>query len=351
MPFGSTKVSNLEALATDLALALGVEDVFVKRMPGESSVAVFVPNKERRWVDFKDTVKNVWNSYVQWGSTTPRLRVPLNLGVDYLGKPVVDDLSEMPHILVAGSTGVGKSTWLHSVIASLIYVTKPAAVRLVLSDTKQVEFRHFIGAPHLLFEPAWNVYRTLEQLDWCIEEMDHRLKTFGEAGCHNIHEFNSLAAVQSGTSAKLGQPRPYIVIVIDELYDLVCNDEKGESDSGDKRKLGKIAEGKIGKIVQKARAAGVYLIAATQRPSVDVVKGSIKANFPARLAFRLPSDHDSRTVLSGQGGAEHLLSKGDMLFSSPTRPGLLRLHAPYTSNEDIKAAIEMAKRSFEMLQS
>jgi S-DNA-T family DNA segregation ATPase FtsK/SpoIIIE len=322
LPTNQTRVSNLEGLATDFAVLLGVEDVFVKRLPGESAVGIFVPNKERTLVKFLDCINNVWK-------VRNELKIPLNLGVDYLGNPTIVDLVDLPHLLIAGSTGSGKSTLLSSVIASLIYCVGPERVQIILSDTKNVEFGHFVGAPQLLFEPATSVYQTLERLDWVIDEMEDRLKIIGKAGCRNVHEYNSSKVLTKG-------PFPFIVIIIDELADLMMfkGSKKGES---------KIAEEKISKIVQKSRAAGIYFITATQRPSVNVVAGSIKANFPARLTFRLPSEFDSRTVI-GTSGAEHLLSQGDMLFVSPNRPGIQRLHAPYARIDDIKACTEAAAR-------
>jgi S-DNA-T family DNA segregation ATPase FtsK/SpoIIIE len=321
LPTNQTRVSNLEGLATDFAVLLGVEDVFVKRLPGESAVGVFVPNKIRTLVKFLDCIGNVWK-------VRNELKLPLNLGVDYLGLPCVVDLSDLPHLLIAGSTGSGKSTLLSSIIASLCYCVGPERVQIILSDTKNVEFGHFVGAPQLLFEPATSVYQTLERLDWVIDEMEDRLKTIGKAGHRNIHEYN--------TASNPKGPFPFIVIIIDELADLMMfkGSKKGES---------KIAEEKIAKIVQKSRAAGIYFIAATQRPSVNVVAGSIKANFPARLTFRLPSEFDSRTVI-GTGGAEHLISQGDMLFVNPNKPGLQRLHAPYARIKDIKACVDAAAR-------
>jgi DNA segregation ATPase FtsK/SpoIIIE, S-DNA-T family len=345
VPFGATKVAQLESIAEDLAIALGVEDVLVKRMPGEPAVSICVPNTERKLVTFRQSIDAVWQTYRKAGASFhANCAVPLNLGVTHLGSPMVDDLTQLPHLLVAGQTGGGKSTWLSSALASIVYVCPPSEVKLVLSDTKQVEFVAFADAPHLLFPRATSVYQTLEQLQWCIDEVERRLKQLSSMGFHNINERKA-----AGCSS---WNMPYVVVVIDELADLLCNEErmgsygKGDNEGdgdADKRRLGKIAESKIGKIVQKARAAGVHLIAATQRPSVDVIRGSIKANFPARLAFKLPSNTDSRTVLSGHGGAEHLLGKGDMLYQSPTRPGLTRLHSPYTSREDIAAAIAQAR--------
>ncbi len=321
-PQGSTKVSQVEACSADLAIALGVEDVFVKRMPGESAIGVFVVNAKRTPITFLDTINNVWK-------LKDTMKIPLNFGVDHLGKPFVEDLIELPHLLVAGSTNSGKSTFMRSMLASLIYCIPPSRLQVGLSDTKNVEFGHFVGTPHLLWEPATSVFRTLEQLDWLCDEMESRLKTIGGASKLNIHEYNELH-----NSFSTVKRLPYIVYIIDELADLMAY-------KGEKRGESKLAEEKIGKIVQKSRASGIYLIAGTQRPSTNVVAGSIKANFTARLSFRLPADYDSRTVI-GTTGAEHLLSKGDMLYVSPNRPGLTRLHSPYAKIEDIKAAVDAA---------
>lgn len=334
LPTGQTRVSHLEGLATDFAVLLGVEDVFVKRLPGEACVGVFVPNRERTKVTFLETINHVW-------AQRDKIRIPLNLGVDHLGNPVVVDLSELPHLLVAGSTGSGKSTLLSSILASLIYCVPAERLQLVLSDTKNVEFGHFVGAPHLLFEPATSVYQTLERLDWVIDEMTERLKTIGAAGFRNIHEYNERFNAQTGMEKYLDKKLklgayPFIIIVIDELADLMLfkGKKKGES---------KLAEEKIGSIVQKARASGIYVIAGTQRPSVDIIAGTIKNNFPARLAFRLSSQVDSRTVIS-TGGAEHLLAQGDMLFVNPNKAGLQRIHAPFARIDDIRAAVDAASR-------
>ncbi len=333
LPTGNTKVSHLEAIAQDFALALGVEDVMVKRMPGEVAVGIFVPNKERRYVQWRDIVGQLVCDY----------EIPLLLGVDHLGKVVIEDLTLMPHLLIAGSTGGGKSTLLNSLIASIIYNCDH--IQFVIVDLKQVEFGHFVGARHLLFPPATSIYQALEKMQYLIDEMERRLKLFAKHGHRNILEYNH-AVYRPDWHFAHGATLPYIVVVFDELASLLCDSRKEGSDDEPKRgpSLGKIAEGKLQQLAEKARATGIHIIAATQRSSVKVVEGNIKANFPARLTFRLPSEADSRTIL-GTGGAEHLLARGDMLFSSPNRPGLTRVHAPLASLEDIKACLEFKARS------
>jgi S-DNA-T family DNA segregation ATPase FtsK/SpoIIIE len=323
-PQKATRVTHIESLAADIAVVLGIkEDILIKRMPGDSAVGIFVPNKERKFLDFKDAVKFLWLP----NSSTKE--IPLLLGVDHLGTPVVDDLAQLPHLLIAGSTGSGKSTLVASMLAAIIYKLNSSVIQFVLSDTKQVEFGYFVGAPHLLYEPAKSVFQSLEQLEWCCEEIESRLKAIGKASCRNFAEYN----------LQMNSKLPRIVVVIDELADLLMDTSK----SDDKIKLGKLAEGYISKIVQKARASGIHLIACTQQASVKIVAGYIKANFPARLSFRLPSESDSRTILN-TGGAEHLLSPGDMLYISPIYPGIRRIHAPHARIEDIQMAVEMACR-------
>lgn len=330
-PQGKTTVGKIESIAQDIAIALGSEDVVVKRMPGESSVSIFIPNPTRKWL--------MWRDEVGQAATLAKLQnIPLFLGIDYLGRYVVEDLSLMPHLLIAGSTGGGKSTLLSSLIATMIYCKSPDEVKLILSDTKGVEFGHFIGSPHLLFDPATSVYQTLERLDWLIEEMNDRLRKLGKHNSKNIAEYNAIASniSRSGSLA----PLPYITLIIDELADILSSSSKLEEDRGPS--IGKVAKGKLSLLAQKARATGIHIIAATQRPSVKLIDGDIKANFPARLSFKLPSQADSRTVLD-TGGAEHLLARGDMLFVNPQKPGLHRIHAPWAKDTDIQACVEFRR--------
>jgi DNA segregation ATPase FtsK/SpoIIIE, S-DNA-T family len=315
MPKAAAKVAQITSCADDLALALHVEDVLVRRLPGEGSIGVSVPNQQRQPVMWRDLL----------APPDAALLIPLNFGVDSEGKPYRDDLTKLPHLLIAGHTDSGKSTLMHGLIASLMLWRHPYQIQMVLSDTKNVEFTQFAGSPYLMLPTVTSMYTTWEAMDFLIEEMEVRLKRIGAAGCRNIAEYNA-----SPTRA----PLPYIVFIIDELADILGGEKRGES---------KIATAKLGRIVQKSRAAGVHCVVATQRPSVNIVAGSIKANFPARLTFRLASQEDSRTII-GHSGAEHLLTRGDMLYSSPNYPAARRLHSGYASTDDIVQCVSLAQQ-------
>lgn len=323
VPRSTTKVREITTLSQDLALALKVEDVDVRRLPGEGAIGVTVPNRTRSIVQWRDTLRD-----------PPDCVLPINFGVDQHGRLFRDDLTKMPHLLIAGSTDSGKSTLLNSIIASLLYWRTPDQVQFILSDTKLVEFGHFVGVPHLMFDPTTTKYQTWERMDWLIDETDRRLQVMATMKVKNILEYNcDRKLLQCSTM-------PYIVLVIDELYDILGGDARGEK---------KIATTKLQTIVGRSRASGIHVIAATQRSSVDVVTGTIKANFPARCSFRLPSETDSRTIL-GHGGAEHLLSRGDMWYLSPSRPAMLRLHSAYASLDDIKQLASLTAMQHQMQQ-
>lgn len=316
-PKESTRVAQLENMSKDLSIALGVKDdaIVIQRVPGEPFIGVYVPNAKPQEVRFTDIVGHIWRM-------DPRPKIPLAFGVDWLGVPYVEDLTDIPHLLVAGATGSGKSVATRSMAVAIVYTSNSRHVQLVISDTKQVEYGDFVGLPHLRYDVAKSPYQTLEQLDDVIDECEKRLKRFAAANVRNIKDYNALVP---------NDPVPYIVIIIDELADLV-------QFKGTKRGESKLAEEKIANIVGRARAAGVCMLASTQRPSVDVVKGVIKANFPGRLTFRLPSGDDSRTII-GSYGAEHLLTKGDMLYNSPLQSSLQRLHSPHTQQIEIQGAL------------
>ena len=326
-PHKRMRVRQLEGLSGDFGIALGVDNVMVKRMPGEVHVAVFVPNKERITVQWRDIVGDTVTAYKEG-----KANLPLNFGVDQLGKTVIEDLTKLPHLLMAGSTNSGKSTLLASMIASLAYTVPCSKVEMVMSDTKGTEFHAFRGLPHLKFKVANSVYETVEQMEVLVEEMQKRLSVIGAAGYRNIFEYN--AAMPEDKQYK------FQMLVIDELADILDY-------GGSKKGISAQAEEFLLLLAAKARAAGQYIIAATQRPSVNVITGSIKANFAARLSFKLPSSHDSKTIL-GHPGAENLITMGDMFYVSPLRVGqLTRLHAPYATLDDIKAAVMVAKHNEE----
>jgi S-DNA-T family DNA segregation ATPase FtsK/SpoIIIE len=321
-PVRKTKVAHLESMSKDFAVSLGAESIVVKRMPGESAVGVFVPNKNRKMVLFRDTLSNVAD-YMQIETRDKHKPIPLNFGIDSSGNPFVDDLTDQPHLLIAGTTGSGKSTVQHSIALGITWTMNPRELKLIISDTKGVEFKAFAGIPHLQFPICTNVYKTMEALNWCVKETQLRLDKIGQMDVRNIHEYNLL-----NKEHKL----PYIVVMIDELADII-----GPSLDRDEAKSN---SSKLSVIVARSRASGIHVIAATQRPDVSLIKGSIKANFPTRLCFRLPSNADSRTILSTKG-AENLMSRGDMFYQSSMSPELRRLHAPYTSLEDVKLVVEM----------
>jgi DNA segregation ATPase FtsK/SpoIIIE, S-DNA-T family len=314
-PRNAAKVAQIAAASQDIALALAVEDVTIRRLPGESVIGVSVPNTTRSIP--------LWRDNLASDTALDAMKVPLALGVDSSGRCFREDLSILPHLLIAGSTGGGKTVCIRSMIAALMYWRQPKQVQFVVSDTKQVEFGVFDGSAPLWRPRTTSVMETMQYMEDIIGEMERRLAAIAAAQAHNIHEYNDRSLRQL----------PYIVFVIDELADFVGKAAKGVS---------KIAEPLLSQIVAKSRAAGVYVIAATQRPSVDVVSGSIKSNFPARLSFRLPSEPDSRTVL-GHSGAEHLLSRGDMFYLSPNHAATRRLHSFYATTEDIQQCVALAQ--------
>jgi DNA segregation ATPase FtsK/SpoIIIE, S-DNA-T family len=328
-PTGRTRVSNIENMAEDFSVTLGVEDVLVKRRPGDSAVSLSVPNAVRHDVDFKDSVTAAMRLIAAAHAARP-FHIPLNLGQDEQGQPFVDDLADLPHLLIAGQTFGGKSVLLRSILGTIVYMMNSRDVQLCLSDTKLVEFGAFEDAPHLAFPVAKTAYQTFERMQWIIDVMEDRLKIIAAAGKQNIADYNKVAKLLGGNKM------PYIVLVIDEIADLMGDGKKGKSSEAT------IATKLLGKIVQKARAAGAHVIAATQRASVDVVAGIVKANFTARLSFRSASGTDSRTILD-QPGAEHLLARGDCLYLSPMRQGLVRLHSAFAKVDDVRGAIEYAK--------
>lgn len=332
-PQHRTKVVHLEQMGKDFAAALRSEENIVARRLSGAGVGIFVPNKERTLIHMPDTLPNVI-AYMQKSSKDGHKKIPLNFGVTYSGEPFVDDLTLQPHILLAGSTDSGKSTLALSFLLSMCWAMNPRELQLIISDTKKVDFKPYFGnLPHLARPIAGDVYETMQALAWLNRTTQLRLDMLSNEQVRNIHEHNFRHPDKA---------MPYIVLYIDEMADIMGD----QIDSND----AKANNAKLGALVQRCRAAGIYVIASTQRPSVNIVKGSIKANFPSRVSFKLPSASDSVTVLRGVRGAENLVSRGDMFYSSSARSDLLRLHSPFTKLEDVKTLLEAVIRKEEVEQ-
>ncbi|KKP22486.1 MAG: FtsK/SpoIIIE family protein [candidate division TM6 bacterium GW2011_GWF2_28_16] len=306
-----SKISKIIALEDDLALALMAVSIrIVAPIPGRSVVGFEISNKIRQSVLLSDIFKTK-----EFGNFKTGL--PVILGVDVVGNPVIQDLSVMPHLLVAGSTGSGKSVGLNTMIVSLLSNFKPDNLKLILIDPKRLEFAPYKDIPHLLFPIITNPRQASPVLKWLVQEMETRYDKMSLTGARNIKEYQELAQ-----DDKKLESMPYIVLIIDELADLMMV-------------AGKDIEIHIARIAQMARAAGIHMILATQRPSVDVITGLIKVNFPSRIAFRVSSKIDSRTIIDC-AGAEKLLGRGDMLYMSSASSDLQRIHGSYVSGKEIE---------------
>ncbi|HUX68000.1 MAG TPA: DNA translocase FtsK [Terriglobales bacterium] len=324
-PHAGVKYNRITALNDDLCLALAAESIYIERIPGKSTVGIEVPNPHRETIFLREIIAS---------EAFQRSKSPLTmaLGKDANGAIVVSDLAAMPHLLIAGSTGSGKSVALNSMITSLLYKSTPDQLRFILVDPKRLELGLYDGIPHLytpiITEPKLAAYA----LRNATREMERRLKLLASRGVRNIAQFNRLFEDQSPSlfdnlaDTDENRPLPYIVIVIDELADLMIVDSHNVEES-------------ITRLAQMARAVGMHLILATQRPSVDVITGLIKANFPARISFRVATRVDSRTILDSQG-AELLLGKGDMLFLPPGTSRFHRVHGAFVTEPEIGAVVE-----------
>lgn len=313
-PAPGIKLNKIVNLADDIALAMRAVSVRVAPIPGKAVVGIEIPNNEREDVYLRELL-----SSDIFKKSTSKLTVAL--GKDIFGNPVVMDLSRMPHLLVAGATGSGKSVAINAMVCSILFNASPDTVRMLMIDPKRLELYGYEGIPHLIHPVITNARMASEALLKAVWEMERRYRLLAEKGVRNIDGYNSLPGVE-----KL----PYIVIVIDELADLMIISAHEVEDS-------------IARLAQMARAAGMHLILATQRPSVDVLTGVIKANFPARISFQVSSKTDSRTILD-VNGAEHLLGKGDMLFLPPGGAKLIRIHGAYVSEAGIKKVVEFIKK-------
>jgi DNA segregation ATPase FtsK/SpoIIIE, S-DNA-T family len=317
-PDAGVKYSRVTGLADDLCLAMQAESVLIDRIPGKSTVGLQIPNNNREQISLRELLE----SEVYRRSTS---KLSVALGKTIHGEPYVADLAAMPHLLIAGSTGAGKSVGLNGMLTSILYRATPDDVRLILIDPKRLELGMYDEIPHLLTPVVVDPKQAANALRWAVREMEERYKTLAAEGVRNIEQYNrnvrqAIADKRTPSDGEEPRPLPFIVVVIDELADLmmVASNEVEES---------------IARLAQMARAVGIHLILATQRPSVDVITGLIKANLPARIAFRVASKIDSRTILDGNG-AEQLLGRGDLLFLPPATSRFIRLHGPYISEQE-----------------
>jgi S-DNA-T family DNA segregation ATPase FtsK/SpoIIIE len=323
-PEAGVKYSRVTSLCDDLCLALRAESILIERMPGKSTVGIQVPNHERETI----WLREVMESEEFLGGKS---RLTLAMGKDINGRIVTADLAAMPHLLIAGSTGSGKSVAINAMIMSLLYKSTPDQVRLILVDPKRLELGVYEGVPHLYVPIITEPKLAANALRNAVREMERRLKVLAEKGVRNIEQYNKLFERDTPglfDNHEEGEHRalPYIVIIIDELADLMMLDQSNVEES-------------ITRLAQMARAVGIHLVLATQRPSVDVITGLIKANFPSRISFRVATKIDSRTILDCNG-AESLLGRGDMLYLPSGSARVHRLHAPFTAEKETHAVVE-----------
>jgi S-DNA-T family DNA segregation ATPase FtsK/SpoIIIE len=300
------------------------ESILIERMAGKSTVGIQVPNHERETIWLREVIE-------AQEFTTPKSRITLAMGKDINGRIVTADLASMPHLLIAGSTGSGKSVAINAMIMSILYKSTPEQVRLILVDPKRLELGIYEGVPHLYVPIITEPKLAANALRNAVREMERRLKVLAEKGVRNIDQYNKLFEKETPglfdtPSEHEHRPLPYIVIIIDELADLMMLDQSNVEES-------------ITRLAQMARAVGIHLVLATQRPSVDVITGLIKANFPSRISFRVATKIDSRTILDANG-AESLLGRGDMLYLPSGSARVHRVHAPFTTEKEIHAVVE-----------
>jgi S-DNA-T family DNA segregation ATPase FtsK/SpoIIIE len=321
------KISKVTGLADDLALALKALSIrIVAPVPGKAVIGIEVPNPKRQVVGLREILADA--AYRKSAS-----RLTIALGKDIMGQPVVNDLAKMPHLLIAGATGSGKSVGLNAMILSILYKATPAEVRFLLIDPKRIELSTYEGVPHLLHPVVVNPREATVALHWAVAEMERRYALLSDAGVRNIDGYNQKVAKNAKEKPASGEepprPLPYIVIVIDELADLMLVSSRD-------------TEEYLIRLAQKARASGMHLLVATQRPSVDVITGLIKANFPTRVSYQVSAKPDSRVILDTVG-AERLLGMGDLLFLPPGTSRLKRIHGAFVSDAEVARVVEFLK--------
>ncbi|MGH9322536.1 MAG: DNA translocase FtsK [Vicinamibacteria bacterium] len=329
-PDAGIKYSKITSLADDLCLALQAESVRIDRISGKSTVGVEIPNRVRETIGLRELLESE-----EFQGSSSRLTLALGKTID--GAPYMSDLAKMPHLLIAGATGSGKSVLLNSLICSIVYKSSPDEVRMILIDPKRIELGVYQDIPHLLTPVVTDPKKASDVLKWVVYEMESRIKMLASEGVRNIDQYNNIlkGAIEAGEKKEDDRgeplrPLPYVMVVIDELADLMMVSSSDVEDA-------------ITRLAQMARAVGIHLVLATQRPSVDVITGIIKANFPARIAFRVASRVDSRTILDGNG-AEQLLGRGDMLLLPPGSARLVRLHGPFVSEAEVGRLVAFWRR-------
>jgi DNA segregation ATPase FtsK/SpoIIIE, S-DNA-T family len=327
-PAPGIKISKVAGLADDLTLALRAPSVrIVAPLPGKAAIGIEIANNKREHVYLKEVLSS--QDYKDSNN-----KLTLALGKDITGSPVIADLIRMPHLLVAGATGTGKSVSLNAMINSILFKMSPDMVKLLMIDPKRIELSVYQDIPHLLHPVVTEPKEATRALRWAVKEMERRYMLLSDRGVRNIEAYNRKVLKQKqatavGKEEGLGKPLPYIILIIDELADLMMVSSRDVEES-------------ITRLAQMARASGIHLIIATQRPSVDVLTGIIKANFPTRISFQVSSKVDSRTILD-TNGAEHLLGEGDMLFMPPGVGKLSRIHGAYISEEEVKRVTDFLR--------
>ncbi len=344
-PAPGTKSARVVALSDDIARSMSAVSARVAVIPGRNAIGIELPNEVRDTVYLREQLESE-------DFKASRQKLPLCLGKTIGGEPVIADLARMPHLLVAGTTGSGKSVAINTMILSLLYRFTPQQCRLIMVDPKMLELSVYDGIPHLLTPVVTDPKKAIIALRWAVREMEDRYKKMSKLGVRNIDGFNIRVSeakakgevitrtVQTGFEKETGQavyedeimdlePLPYIVVIVDEMADLMMV-------------AGKEIEGAIQRLAQMARAAGIHVVLATQRPSVDVITGTIKANFPTRISFQVTSKIDSRTIL-GEMGAEQLLGQGDMLYMAGGGR-ITRVHGPFCSDEEVEKVVAHLKR-------
>ena len=314
-PAPGVKISKITNLSNDIALSFAVASVRIEApIPGKNAVGIEVPNRKRINVYLKEILQS---SEFQNG----KYKLPIALGIDIGGKPIIADLTELPHLLIAGATGSGKSVCINNIILSIIYKLSPEKVKFLMIDPKRVELNIYNGIPHLLIPIVTDTSQAIKVLNWAISEMEKRFKIFAEVGVRNLEGYNEYVRNINNDTESL----PYIIIVIDELADLMLSSPVK-------------AEESLCRLAQMTRATGIHLIIATQRPSVDIITGSIKVNFPSRIAFAVTTQVDSRTILD-VNGAEKLLGNGDMLFSPVGASKPIRAQGAFVVEKEIRKVV------------